>query len=167
MILSRPGSRPGYNRSCLYLRLNKDSPTPSQDIRTSGAVVTQGCDYTTQPGPEVTNPVTIPTSTWTKLCNACTLTGGEADLTDCTKVSDCTSTWKSDCQACTVTGGVQEQPRCTAVPKCPNVVVQLANSTFPVGNADRYPKKLREKVFNGLKSLCPMGAPSAKRDSGK
>lgn len=100
----------------------------------SATDMSQSCSYTALPS-SASNPITIPTNTWTTNCEACTLVGGIADSATCTSVSDCTP---------------------TAAPT-PPFRVWLSNNSIPIGDAtnDNDGKDLRTDLYDGLKGNCP------------
>lgn len=91
------------------------------------------CAYTTMPGSSVTNPVTTEVQTWTSNCQACTLTGGVADVETCTTVPSCT-------------------PTGAAAASTPTFAVFVSNSTVGIGDAEHEDqgKQLGRDMYNIL-----------------
>ena len=136
----------------------------------------QSCAYTAMPSSIVSNPISVTTEIYTSNCQACTLVGGVANAATCGNIPDCTPTLAvisttdvpsttfpasaaSSTDASASSSPTIDTALAASATSQPNVpfVVNLSNSTIPIGDADNANKgaDLRKNVFNKLKDLCP------------
>lgn len=104
---------------------------------TAATNVYQSCDYTSMPGPTVTNPISIPSTTWTSNCRVCTDIGGAEIYT-----STCTT-----------------QPGCKPTPTA-TVEVRLSNNSILAGDVMGVDQgaTYRKTAYSALQQKCSDGA---------